>query len=353
MTIIDDLRALETEALAAVEAASTSEALEATRVGYLGKKGSLTAILRGLGALSHEERPEVGRVSNEVRTAVESALEAKKAALDGAAREGRIAAEAVDVTLPGRRWPVGRQHVLHEIVDEIVEIFAGLGYQIAEGPEIELDYYNFTALNHPPDHPARALQDTFYVRDLSGDRAVVEGESDVLLRTHTSPVQVHVMEAQKPPIYVLAPGKVYRRDVADPSHLPQFTQIEGLVVDEGITFGDLKGTLEHFVHQMFGPERRVRLRPHFFPFTEPSAEVDVSCAICGGEGCRSCGGEGWLEILGCGMVDPNVFGHVGIDPERYTGFAFGMGAERIAGLKYGVPDLRLFVEGDTRFMHQF
>ncbi|HSQ22367.1 MAG TPA: phenylalanine--tRNA ligase subunit alpha [Coriobacteriia bacterium] len=353
MTIAGDLRALEAEALAAVDAATTLDELETVRVGYLGKKGSLTAVLRGLGGLSAEERPEAGRVSNEVRTALEAALEDKRGALEAVARESRIVAEAVDVTLPGRRRPLGRQHVLHQIVDEIVEIFAGLGYQIAEGPEVELDYYNFTALNHPPDHPARALQDTFYVRDLSGDRAVVEGESDVLLRTHTSPVQVHVMETQKPPIYVLAPGKVYRRDVADPSHLPQFTQIEGLVVDEGITFGDLKGTLEHFVHEMFGPERKVRLRPHFFPFTEPSAEVDVSCAICGGSGCRSCGGEGWLEILGCGMVDPNVFSYVGIDPERYTGFAFGMGAERIAGLKYGVPDLRLFIEGDTRFLHQF
>ena len=353
MAIIDELRTLESEALAAVEAASGSDELEAVRVGYLGKKGSLTAILRGLGGLSREERPEVGRVSNEVRIALESALEAKRSVIEGADQAARITAEAVDVTLPGRGRPIGRQHILHAIVDEIVEVFAGLGYRIAEGPEVELDYYNFTALNHPPDHPARALQDTFYVRDLSGDRAVVEGESDVLLRTHTSPVQVHVMESQKPPIYVLAPGKVYRRDVADPSHLPQFTQIEGLVVDQGITFGDLKGTLEHFVHEMFGPERRVRLRPHFFPFTEPSAEVDVSCGICGGEGCRSCGGEEWLEILGCGMVDPNVFAYVGIDPEKYTGFAFGMGAERIAGLKYGVPDLRLFVEGDTRFLHQF
>ncbi len=353
MTITDDLRALEAEALAAVEAAATLDELEAARIGYLGKKGSLTAVLRGLGGLTADERPIVGKVSNEVRQALEGALESKRARLEGTARASRIAAEAVDVTLPGRHHPVGRQHVLHQVVDEIVEIFSGLGYRIAQGPEVELDYYNFTALNHPPDHPARALQDTFYVKDLSGDRAAVEGESDVLLRTHTSPAQVHVMEAQKPPIYVIVPGKVYRRDVADPSHLPQFTQVEGLVVDEGITFGDLKGTLEHFVREMFGPDRRVRLRPHFFPFTEPSAEVDVSCGICGGSGCRSCGGEGWLEILGCGMVDPNVFGHVGIDTEKYTGFAFGMGAERIAGLKYGVPDLRHFIEGDTRFLHQF
>jgi phenylalanyl-tRNA synthetase alpha chain len=353
MTITDDLRALETEALAALAGATSVDALEGVRIGYLGKKGSLTAVLRGLGGLSAEERPEVGRVSNEVRRALETALEEKRTTLEGAATAHRIAAEAVDVTLPGRRRPVGRQHVVNQIVDEIVGIFTGLGYSIGEGPEVELDYYNFTALNHPPDHPARALQDTFYVKDLSGDRAAVEGESDVLLRTHTSPTQVHIMESQKPPIYVLAPGKVYRRDVADPSHLPQFTQVEGLVVDEGITFGDLKGTLEHFIREMFGSERRVRLRPHFFPFTEPSAEVDVSCGICAGEGCRSCGGEGWLEILGCGMVDPNVFGHVGIDPERYTGFAFGMGAERIAMLKYGIPDLRLFIEGDTRFLQQF
>jgi phenylalanyl-tRNA synthetase alpha chain len=224
---------------------------------------------------------------------------------------------------------------------------------VAEGPEVELDYYHFTALNHPPEHPARAATDTFYVRDLYGEQAAVATESDVLLRTHTSPVQVRVMEHQQPPIYILAPGKVYRRDVADPSHLPQFTQIEGLVVDEGITFGDLKGTLEHFVRDIFGPDRRVRLRPHFFPFTEPSAEVDVSCGICSGTGCRSCGGEGWLEVLGCGMVDPNVFRYVGIDPERYSGFAFGMGAERIAALKYGIPDLRLFIEGDMRFLRQF
>lgn len=353
MSIIDDLRTLEADALEQVSAAASLDELEGVRIAFLGRKGSLTGVLRNLGSLAPDERPEVGRVSNEVRERLEEAIATRRAELAEAALAERLAQEAVDVTLPGRRRPVGRQHVLAQIVDEIVEIFTGLGYSVAEGPEVELDYYNFTALNHPPDHPARALQDTFYVKDLSGDRAAVEGESDVLLRTHTSPVQVHVMERQKPPIYVLAPGTVYRRDVADPSHLPQFTQIEGLVVDEGITFGDLKGTLEHFVHAMFGPDRRVRLRPHFFPFTEPSAEVDVSCGICGGEGCRSCGGEGWLEILGCGMVDPNVFGYVGIDPERYTGFAFGMGAERIAGLKYGVPDLRLFVEGDVRFLHQF
>jgi phenylalanyl-tRNA synthetase alpha chain len=353
MTIIEQLRSLEAEALGAVDRAETLEQLEAARIAFLGKKGSLTAILRGLGGLSAEERPEVGKVSNEVRVALEQALEEKRTLLEGAEHATRIAAEAVDVTLPGRGRPLGHQHVLHQIVDEITEIFVGLGYCVADGPEVELDYYNFEALNTPADHPARGLADTFYVHDLSGAHADVEGESDVLLRTQTSPVQVRVMENAKPPIYVIAPGKVYRRDVADPSHLPQFTQVEGLVVDEGITFGDLKGTLEHFVHRMFGPERRVRLRPHFFPFTEPSAEVDISCAICGGSGCRSCGGEGWLEILGCGMVDPNVFGYVGIDPERYTGFAFGMGAERIAALKYGVPDLRLFIEGDTRFLHQF
>ncbi|MDZ4655592.1 MAG: phenylalanine--tRNA ligase subunit alpha [Coriobacteriia bacterium] len=353
MSIAERLAALRDEALAAVIVADELESLEAVRIAYLGKKGSLTAVLRGLGTLSAEERPLVGKLSNEVREALESALADKRTALESAALASRIVAEAADVTLPGRVRMPGKRHVIHQVVDEIVETFLGLGYQVAEGPEVELDYYNFTALNHPPDHPARALQDTFYVRDLSGDRAAVEGESDVLLRTHTSPVQVHIMETKKPPIYVLAPGKVFRRDVADPSHLPQFTQIEGLVVDEGITFGDLKGTLEHFVMRMFGEDRRVRLRPHFFPFTEPSAEVDVSCGICGGKGCRSCGGEGWLEILGCGMVDPNVFRHVGIDPERYTGFAFGMGAERIAALKYGIPDLRLFIEGDMRFLRQF
>lgn len=353
MGIVDELQALQSEALEAVDAAGDLETLEAVRIAYLGKKGSLTGVLRGLGSLSAEQRPAVGKVSNEVRLALEGALEERYGMLADVALASRLLAEEVDVTLPGiHRYP-GKRHVINQVVGEIVQVFLGLGYTIAEGPEVELDYYNFTALNHPPEHPARAATDTFYVRDLSGDSSAVQGESDVLLRTHTSPVQVHVMEREKPPIYILAPGKVYRRDVADPSHLPQFTQIEGLVVDEGITFGDLKGTLEHFVREIFGPDRKVRLRPHFFPFTEPSAEVDVSCGMCGGKGCRSCSGEGWLEVLGSGMVDPNVFGYVGIDPEKYSGFAFGMGAERIAALKYGVPDLRLFVDGDMRFLRQF
>jgi phenylalanyl-tRNA synthetase alpha chain len=353
MGIVDELQALQAEALDAVGAADDLEVLESVRIAYLGKKGSLTGVLRGLGSLSAEERPAVGKVSNEVREALEAGLEARHAMLADAALASRLVAEEIDVTLPGTHRYPGKRHVINQVVDEIVQVFLGLGYKIAEGPEVELDYYNFTALNHPPEHPARAATDTFYVRDLSGESAAIAGESDVLLRTHTSPVQVHVMEREQPPIYVLAPGKVYRRDVADPSHLPQFTQIEGLVVDEGITFGDLKGTLEHFVRELFGPDRRVRLRPHFFPFTEPSAEVDISCGMCDGKGCRSCGGEGWLEVLGSGMVDPNVFGYVGIDPERYSGFAFGMGAERIAALKYGVPDLRLFVDGDMRFLRQF
>jgi phenylalanyl-tRNA synthetase alpha chain len=353
MTVIEDLGRLRDEGLAAISAADDPASLEAVRVALLGKRGSLTAALRGLGTLPADVRPSAGKAGNAVREALESALEARKQRLGSAALRERLSAESADVTLPGRRRAPGRQHLIARVVREISDIFIGIGYRIAEGPEVELDYYNFTALNTPPDHPARNSSDTFYVEDLSGEMAAVKGESDVLLRTQTSPVQVRVMENMQPPIYVLAPGRVYRRDVADPSHLPQFTQIEGLVVDEGITFGDLKGTLEHFAREMFGPERGVRLRPHFFPFTEPSAEVDVSCHVCGGAGCRMCKGSGWLEILGCGMVDPNVFGFAGIDPERYSGFAFGMGAERIAALKYGVPDLRHFVESDMRFLRQF
>jgi len=353
MTLIEELADLREQGIAAITAAEDLGALEGVRVALLGKKGSLTSALRGLGGLSSDERPAAGKVANEVRLALESALEAREGSLSAVAMRERLVAEAVDVTLPGRRRAPGRQHLIARVTREISDIFIGLGYRIAEGPEVELDYYNFTALNTPADHPARNVSDTFYVEDLSGETAVVTGESDVLMRTQTSPVQVRVMENTQPPIYILAPGRVYRRDVADPSHLPQFTQIEGLVVDEGITFGDLKGTLEHFAKEMFGAERKVRLRPHFFPFTEPSAEVDVSCHVCNGVGCRMCKGSGWIEILGCGMVDPNVFGFAGIDPERYSGFAFGMGAERIAALKYGVPDLRHFVESDMRFLRQF
>jgi phenylalanyl-tRNA synthetase alpha chain len=353
MSLIEDLQQLREAGVAAIAGAEDLAALDAVRVAYLGRRGTLTGILRGLGALSAAERPAAGNVSNEVRVAIETALAEREVVLGASALASRLTAEAIDVTLPGRRRAPGHQHLIERVSREIVEIFAGIGYRVAEGPECELDYYNFTALNTPEDHPARNASDTFYVEDLSGDFAAVTGESDVMLRTQTSPVQVRVMEKTKPPIYILSPGKVYRRDVADPSHLPQFTQIEGLVVDEGITFGDLKGTLEHFAREMFGPKRKVRLRPHFFPFTEPSAEVDVSCHVCEGAGCRMCKQSGWLEVLGCGMVDPNVFGYVGIDPEVYSGFAFGMGAERIAALKYGVPDLRHFVESDMRFLRQF
>ena len=353
MTVLHELEQAREEALAAIAAASTLAELDTVRVAYLGKKGSLTGVLRGLGGLSAEERPAVGKTANEVRVALETALEERKRELSASALDERVAAEALDVTLPGRRREQGHEHLINRITREVTEIFVGLGYQVAEGPEVELDYYNYTALNTPADHPARSLADTFYVKDLSGDVAAVTGESDVLLRTQTSPVQVRYMECHAPPIYIIAPGKVYRRDIADPSHLPQFTQIEGLVVDEGITFGDLKGTLEQFVKALFGEERRTRLRPHFFPFTEPSAEVDVSCGICEGAGCRFCKGAGWLEILGCGMIDPAVYGFVGYDPEVYTGFAFGMGVERIAMLRHGISDIRLFFENDIRFLSQF
>ncbi|MBE6466358.1 phenylalanine--tRNA ligase subunit alpha [Denitrobacterium detoxificans] len=353
MAVVDELVALQAESLAAIEAASDTAALEQVRVSVLGKQGSLTGYLRGMGQVPKEQRAEVGKTLNVVRNAVEGALEAKKADLSRAELEAKMEAGAVDITLPGRAQQVGTRHLISRITDEIAEIFMGIGYSVASGTEVESDYYNFEALNTPADHPARGMQDTFYVVDRSGDTAAVRGESDVLLRTQTSGVQAHVMEQQKPPIYIIAPGKVYRRDVADPSHLPQFNQIEGLVVDKGITFGDLKGTIDYFCKQMFGEDRKTRLRPHYFPFTEPSAEADVSCGICHGEGCRFCKGTGWVEVLGCGMVDPNVFGYADIDPEVYSGFAFGMGVERIACLKYNVPDLRMLLEGDMRFLRQF
>ena len=326
----------------------------------LGKQGTLTGYLRSMGSVPKEERASVGKTVNLARAAVEGALAARKEALARAELSAKIADSAVDVTLPGRAQQVGSRHLISRITDEIAEVFMGIGYSVVSGNEVENDYYNFEALNTPPDHPARGMQDTFYVVDRSGDTAAVRGESDVLLRTQTSGVQAHVMEEQEPPIYIIAPGKVYRRDVADPSHLPQFNQIEGLVVDKGITFGDLKGTIDYMCKQIFGEDRRTRLRAHYFPFTEPSAEADVSCGVCGGTGhlhngdrCRMCKGTGWIEILGCGMVDPNVFAYAGIDPEVYSGFAFGMGVERIACLKYDVPDLRMLLDGDMRFLRQF
>ena len=353
MTISDELEALRASTMEAIAAADVSAALEQVRVAVLGKAGTLTGYLRSMGSVPKEERAGVGKLVNDVRAAVEGALEEKRAALAAAELSAKMAADAVDVTMPGRAQQMGTRHLINRITDEISEIFLGLGYNVATGPEVETDYYNFTALNAPADHPSRSMQDTFYVKDRSGDVAAIAGESDVLLRTQTSGVQVHVMEDQPLPIYIIAPGKVYRRDVADPSHLPQFTQIEGLVVDEGITFGDLKGTLDYFCKAMFGPERKTRFRAHYFPFTEPSAEVDVSCGICHGEGCRFCKNTGWTEILGCGMVDPNVLEMSGIDPERYSGFAFGVGVERVACLKYNVPDLRMLLEGDMRFLRQF
>ncbi|WP_449315461.1 phenylalanine--tRNA ligase subunit alpha [Rubneribacter sp.] len=353
MAIAEEVEALREQTLASIGQAADTAALDQVRVAVLGKSGTLTGYLRSMGQVPKEERAQVGKAVNEVRVAVEEALAARKEALAAEELAAAIDAAAVDVTLPGRAQQMGTRHLINGIIDEVSEIFLGLGYSVAEGPEVETCYYNFEALNAPADHPSRSLADTFYVVDRSGDECNVRGESDVLLRTQTSGVQVHAMEDRELPIYVIAPGKVYRRDVADPSHLPQFHQIEGLVVGKGITFGDLKGTMDYLCKQVFGPERKTRFRAHFFPFTEPSAEVDVSCGICHGEGCRMCKNTGWLEILGCGMVDPNVLAMSGIDPEEYSGFAFGMGVERIACLKYNVPDLRMLLEGDMRFLRQF
>ena len=327
------------EALEKIEAAN--ENLEEIKVQYLGKKGELTALLRGMGALSPEERPKMGQLVNEVREAIENALAEKAAALHEKMLERKLAAEKLDVTLPGTTLPAGHLHPLTQVQRELEDIFIGMGFSIAEGPEVELDYYNFQALNIPENHPARDTQDTFYISD------------KVLLRSQTSPVQVRTMEKQRPPIRVISPGRVYRSDALDATHSPLFHQLEGLVVDKGITMGDLKGTLETFAKRVFGPETRIRFRPHHFPFTEPSVEVDVSCFVCGGCGCRLCKNEGWIEILGAGMVHPFVLSNCDIDPEVYSGFAFGLGLERIAMTKYGIDDIRLFYENDQRFLEQF
>ena len=352
MSLIDELKQLNVDATKKIHDASNSIELDKIRVSILGKQGKLTSYLRNMREVAKEERASVGKAVNEARVAVENALETKMKELKTKELDAAINDASVDVTLPGRKQVVGSRHLINKITDEISEVFLGLGYSVVEGDEVETDYYNFEALNAPKDHPSRSMQDTFYVVDRSKENQD-QLSSDVLLRTQTSGVQVHTMEKGELPIYIIAPGKVYRRDVADPSHLPQFTQIEGLVVDKGITFGDLKGTLEFFCKKVFGEDRKTRFRAHYFPFTEPSAEVDVSCGICGGKGCRFCKGTGWSEILGCGMVDPNVLRYCNIDPEIYSGFAFGVGVERVACLKYNVPDLRMLLQGDMRFLTQF
>ncbi|WP_127583530.1 phenylalanine--tRNA ligase subunit alpha [Paenibacillus koleovorans] len=337
------LQALKAEALQELQQVSGSQQLNDLRVKYLGKKGPLTEILRGMGALSAEDRPVIGQVANEVRAAIEEVLEAKQAEFQRQETEGRLQAETIDVTLPGRPSALGAVHPLNKVIQEIEDIFLGMGYTVAEGPEVEKDYYNFEALNLPKDHPARDMQDSFYVTD------------EILMRTHTSPVQVRTMEKRKGevPVKIICPGRVYRRDDDDATHSHVFTQIEGLVIDRHIRMSDLKGTLLQFVQEMFGKQTQIRLRPSFFPFTEPSAEVDVSCMMCSGKGCRVCKHTGWLEILGSGMVHPRVLEMAGYDPKEYSGFAFGMGVERIAMLKYGVDDIRHFYMNDLRFLKQF
>ena len=333
------LEKIRSQALEQISAADAN--LEELRVKYLGKKGELTALTRQMGSLSAEERPVIGQKANEVRKMIEEALEKRVASAKEAARKKALEAERVDVTVPGEHIPTGHRHPLDRVQREIEDVFIGMGYSIAEGPEVELDYYNFQALNIPPEHPARDTQDTFYITD------------NVLLRSQTSPVQIHVMEQKRPPIRILSPGRVYRSDSVDATHSPLFHQIEGLVVDRGITMTDLKGTLAMFARKMFGEETKVRFRPHHFPFTEPSAEVDVSCFACGGRGCRLCKGEGWIEILGAGMVHPNVLRGCDIDPDEYSGFAFGVGVERITMLKYHIDEMRLLYENDVRFLEQF
>lgn len=337
----EQLKAISGAAADALRRADKLEKLEELRIQFLGKKGELTAVMKGMGKLSAEERPVIGQLANEVRSRIEQALEEKKSALEAEVQNAKMKRERLDVTMPGRRGAEGGKHPLLTVLDDLKDIFIGMGFTIAEGPEVELDYYNFEALNIPKDHPARDTQDTFYINE------------NLVLRSQTSPVQVRTMENQKPPIRIIAPGRVYRSDTVDATHSPVFHQVEGLVVDKGITMADLKGTLEIFVKKLYGEETRLRFRPHHFPFTEPSAEVDISCFNCGGEGCRVCKGEGWIEILGCGMVHPRVLQNCGIDPEEYSGFAFGIGLERVAMFRYDVDDMRMFFENDVRFLKQF
>lgn len=336
----EDLEKLRRQADRELLSAKTGDEFLTIKTKYLGRKGLLTSLLRKLGEASPEERPLLGKLTNDIKEELSAKIDAAVGRLASAGKEAALLAERMDVTLPGRGVAYGRLHPITQVSLEICDIFAALGFSIAEGPEVEYDYYNFEALNIPKDHPARDMQDTLYVSD------------NIVLRTHTSPVQVRVMEKTKPPVRIISPGKVYRRD-SDVSHTPMFHQVEGLLVDKGVSFGDLKGVLAYFVHQIFGAQTALRFRPSFFPFTEPSAEVDIQCVMCGGSGCRVCGQSGWLEILGSGMVDPEVFKAVGYDPEEFTGFAFGLGVERIAMLKYGISDIRLFFENDVRFLEQY
>lgn len=335
----DKLLAIKAEAEEALRDAGAD--LEALRIKYLGKKGELTAVLRGMGALSADERPAIGALANEVRAYIEEKITSLKAEREAHAKEARLEAERLDVTMPSKLPPVGGRHPLAQVQRDMEDIFLSMGFAVVDGPEVELDYYNFEALNMPDGHPARDTQDTFYITD------------KILLRSQTSGVQIRTMEKQKPPIRIISPGRVYRSDEVDATHSPLFHQVEGLVVDKGITMGDLRGTLLVFAQGLFGADTRIRFRPHHFPYTEPSAEVDVSCFACGGKGCRLCKGEGWIEVLGCGMVHPNVLRGCDIDPDVYSGFAFGIGIERVAMLKYHIDDMRLFYENDLRFLSQF
>ena len=335
------LREIKERVLAELREASHTHHLEQIRVGVLGKKGELTGLLRGMGQLPPEERPRMGQLVNDVRKALEEALEKKGAELKELEKAARLEAEAVDVTLPGPERSAGALHPMNIALNKMVDIFVGMGYEVVEGPEVEYDHYNFELLNIPKNHPARDAQDTFYVDD------------NIVLRTHTSPVQARIMTTRKPPIRIICPGRVYRSDEADATHSPVFHQMEGLVIDENITMADLKGTLDEFARQMFGEGISTRFRPSFFPFTEPSAEVDLTCANCRGAGCRMCKGTGWIEVLGAGMVNPHVLEMCGIDPKKYSGFAFGMGVERMSLLRYNIPNLRYLYENDLRFLTQY
>lgn len=336
----EKLEDIKLSALDELRTAAEKVQLENIRVKYLGKKGELTQILRGMGGLSPEERPLVGKVANEVRETLENAIAKATEEIKNKEKEKRLQSEIIDISMPGKKQTIGNRHPLDLTLEKINEIFLSMGFSIEEGPEVEKDYYNFEALNIPKDHPARGEQDTFYIND------------NIVLRTQTSPIQIRTMENQKPPIKMIAPGKVYRSDAADATHSPIFYQIEGLVIDKGVTFADLKGTLELFTKKMFG-DVETKFRPHHFPFTEPSAEMDATCFVCNGEGCRVCKGSGWIEILGCGMVHPQVLRNCGIDPEVYSGFAFGFGLDRMVMQKYGIDDIRLLYESDMRFLNQF